>query len=679
MTFRSVIVGLALGAAICGVSYFNDNIIQQDAHAALMGSYLPIAIFGLLMLMVLLVNPLLGVLRSSLAFSGKELAIVVMLACIAGAVPGGVLRFFNTQVMMPHHLSTAKPHWQKAGVFEQIPPEMLADPAKRDGQDPLDSYLHGMAKGGRHITLSEVPWYAWQRTLWFWMPLLLALCVALMGLSLVVHQQWSENERLRYPIAMFAAAVMPHEGAGGLRVFRNKAFWVAAVAVFGIHMTNYLHKWHSGVIEIPLYVDMRSIFGLSEAYMHGSPGDILMMPAVHFTVVGFTFFLASDVSLSLGLAPHLFVYATGLLFVFGIQVQGGVLAPSGGTFLFAGAWTGIALMLLYTGRRLYAGALARALFLKRTSGAKPYGVWGTRVFLVGAAMFLVMLLRVGLDWPLAILYSLGLVMIFVVLSRLVAETGVFLVHPYFAPDAVIFGFLGMAAIGPQSYLIMGLLSAVVLMWPMSALMPYVVQSLKIVELKGVSLGRSVTASAPALLIGFAIAVPVALYIQYDMGVLSAADDWTTKQMPRYAIDGAVHVQTKYEPAGGYPAGLPGGLARFSRMVPDGKLLICFGVAVGLVLLFSAARLRFRWWPFHPVMFAVLSTYQAQLLAFSFLLGWLIKRAVCGLGGAEAYMKAKPLMIGLIAGEIFAKTVPMIVGAIYFLATGNKPPAFQPWG
>ena len=677
MTLRSVIVGLALGAAICGVSYFHDNIIQQDAHAALMGSYLPIAIFGLLMLIVLVANPLLGLLRSSLAFSGKELAVVVMLACIAGAVPGGVLRFFNTQVMMPHRLNLAddKAHWRKAGVIQQVPQQMLADPTKRDGQDPLDSYLYGMGKGEKHIGLFDLPWYAWRRTLMFWVPLLITLSIGLMGLSLVLHQQWSQNERLRYPIALFAAAIMPPERRGELRVFRNKFFWVGAAVVFGIHMFNYIHKWAPEMIAIPLEVDLRPIFRLSKAYMSGCPGDTLMMPSLHFTVVGFTFFLASDVSLSLGLASHIFVFVTGALLLAGIKVQGGVLTPSGGGCLFAGAWTGIGLMLLYTGRRLYAGAMLKALFLKHGDQVKDYGVWGTRIFLVGVTAFVAMLVFAGLDWPLAILYSVGLVMIFLVLSRLVAETGVYLVHPYFDPGLILFAFLGMEAIGPRNYLIVAFLTGVVLMCPTSALMPYVMQGLKIVDLKGAAPGRSLGIGVVALLIGFAIAVPAALYFQYDLGVYNATseDRWVTEQMPRYSIDGALRTREKYQPAGGYPAVQPSGLAIFGKMQPDGTLVFYFVLAVGLVLLFSAARLRFRWWPFHPVMFAVLSTYQAQLLAFSFLLGWLIKRGVCTLGGAEAYDKTKPLMIGLIAGEIFAKTVPMIVGAIYYLNTGLRPP------
>ncbi|MCY2928620.1 MAG: hypothetical protein NTV86_03840 [Planctomycetota bacterium] len=63
------------------------------------------------------------------------------------------------------------------------------------------------------------------------------------------------------------------------------------------------------------------------------------------------------------------------------------------------------------------------------------------------------------------------------------------------------------------------------------------------------------------------------------------------------------------------------------------------------------------------------------MAFSFLLGWLAKIAATHLGGHTVYEKVKPLMIGLIAGEILAATIPMIVGALYYLFTGRTPVGF----
>jgi hypothetical protein len=60
------------------------------------------------------------------------------------------------------------------------------------------------------------------------------------------------------------------------------------------------------------------------------------------------------------------------------------------------------------------------------------------------------------------------------------------------------------------------------------------------------------------------------------------------------------------------------------------------------------------------------------VAFSLLLGWAVKTAVGRYGGESLYQKGKPLMTGVIAGEMLAGTVPILVGAVYYLTTGERP-------
>ena len=65
------------------------------------------------------------------------------------------------------------------------------------------------------------------------------------------------------------------------------------------------------------------------------------------------------------------------------------------------------------------------------------------------------------------------------------------------------------------------------------------------------------------------------------------------------------------------------------------------------------------------------------LAGSFFIGWVIKKLVIKYGGNSVYAKAKPFMIGLIAGEILGAILPSVVAAIYYFATnGEMPKAFR---
>ena len=80
MTPRAIILGLLSACVVCAATIVNNHIIHQT-H--LVGHQLPVFVFGMLILFVGMVNPLLGRLGANLAISGKELAVVVALTLAA--------------------------------------------------------------------------------------------------------------------------------------------------------------------------------------------------------------------------------------------------------------------------------------------------------------------------------------------------------------------------------------------------------------------------------------------------------------------------------------------------------------------------------------------------------------------------------------------------------------------
>ena len=61
---------------------------------------------------------------------------------------------------------------------------------------------------------------------------------------------------------------------------------------------------------------------------------------------------------------------------------------------------------------------------------------------------------------------------------------------------------------------------------------------------------------------------------------------------------------------------------------------------------------------------------------SFLLGWLIKKAVSKYGGQRLYAALQPLLVGVIAGDIVGGLIFMVVGAIYYAHTGSPAPLYR---
>jgi len=78
----------------------------------------------------------------------------------------------------------------------------------------------------------------------------------------------------------------------------------------------------------------------------------------------------------------------------------------------------------------------------------------------------------------------------------------------------------------------------------------------------------------------------------------------------------------------------------------------YAIAVGFLFTLSlmALRTRFAWWVFHPVGYAVSSSWSMNLLWLPLLVAWIAKAIIIRYGGGAAYQKVVPVALGLILGE-----------------------------
>ncbi len=119
MKARAVILGFALAAFIASATYFNDWVIQQTQ---LIGNHLPIGVFGLVLLMLLLLNPLLGLLGVRWTLKPRELAIIAAMGLMVCAWPGAnFFRTFFSTVTIPVHEYPSQTAWQSAQVMSYLP------------------------------------------------------------------------------------------------------------------------------------------------------------------------------------------------------------------------------------------------------------------------------------------------------------------------------------------------------------------------------------------------------------------------------------------------------------------------------------------------------------------------------------------------------------------------------
>ena len=86
------------------------------------------------------------------------------------------------------------------------------------------------------------------------------------------------------------------------------------------------------------------------------------------------------------------------------------------------------------------------------------------------------------------------------------------------------------------------------------------------------------------------------------------------------------------------------------------------------MVLAVMRMRFAWWPFHPVGYAVSGSWSMDQLWFPMFVSWLIKRTILRYGGAGSYRRAVPFFVGLVLGEFVVGCYWNLHGIIFGVST-----------
>lgn len=673
MTIRAIVIGLLCACYLCAITYFNDFVLRQTF---LLGSHLPIAVYGSLMLFLLLLHPLLGKYVKWLALRPREIAIICTLTFAVCAIPSaGLGRYLYVTLMMPHQLERREPGYADSHLLSQAPREMLADPGA--SRDALPAYVTGLDRPGHPMRPADIPWAAWTATLGFWLSLIGALWLGLFGISLVMHRQWTRHEFLPYPIAQMTQSLLPVTESRESPVLRDRLFYLGLGIVATIHLVNFAELYFPDhVAKIPLTLKLSPLLKLlPDGFTPGGLINVALNGKIYFVAIGMAYFLSREVSLSLAVAPFMWSFFTGLLAGYGVQVYAGHTGSLESFFLF-GSCVGVVASVLYFGRGFYGRVLLRALGrahpAEDTVEVPFYSILGARLAFVGLVLFLAILISTGLDWQIAVLALVFVLVASITMSRVLAETGFFFLGIYYSLPALFAAIFGGQALGAQVLVILSLLGTVLTHEPRGAFMPYIVNALKLLEFQRASITRVTPWALLAVVLGFCVSVPMTLYFQYRGGNLNI-DEWAVNSAARRMFDEPLEITQQLQAKGALEtAGSATGWARFGQLQPEPGYLVCMAAGLGFVLLFYYLRLRFVKWPLHPILFVVWSGWSTAVFAMSFFLGWLIKGLIWHYGGKHTYQRLKPLMLGLVAGELIGAILPMMISTALYFINGQRP-------
>ncbi len=678
MTLRAVTLGIVAAVAIAALTYLNDWVYRLYW---LVANHLPVSVYGAVLLVVLGLNPLLRRLQATWAFDRRELAVMVALALVGAGLGGaGLLRNFPTVLAAMLQRERTDVTWQRTAVLDYVPPAMLPEVTDEETFEPTLGVLRGGLRSSAepHVSLRRVPWEPWHRTLAVWGPLILLTLGGMIALGLILHRQWSDHERLRYPIAEFATALIDTDRGRWPAVFRAGGFWIALAAVGAVHLVNGLAAWKPNMVQVPMYLDLSAVGVRWPGLTQGVGAWDVLHPELYISAAAFVFFMRSEVGLSLGISAGLMMLVSAWLIGYGVDFAGNQAAGGYREWLSFGAYVGFVGVILYTGRHHFALLARRAVGLARPSPeAPPASVWAMRAFVLCMVGLGGLLGWLSDSWLVGGVIVVLLVVQMVVVARISAEAGLFHIGLIWSPLAVLLGLLGATAAGPTGLLVAGLVGGALLMDPRETMLPFVVNSLRLCENVQAPVGRTTRWMAVALLLALPAGLGVTMWAMYNWGL--SADNWSTAWVPGIVVDTVAREVDRMGQLGLLTQAVEAGDAgRLAAIAPEREFLLAAGLGLAGVLALGAARLRWTWWPLHPVLLVVAGTWAMQKLAASILLGWLVRTALVRLGGAHRLEQVRPAIIGLIVGDLLGALAWSAVGALYAAATGLRPPIYNPY-
>jgi len=679
ITIRAVVVGLLLGSAAAGVGIINDFKLQMSQ---LNVGHFPVIILGVIILSMMLINPQLSLLervlkgRIRLRLVAFEWAVILAISCVAVPVMQQIGHTLPALSNVSKHYSTNN-GWVTAKVLLDENNELTYLPKNvifRDGQNDehVATYVNGPPPGTEvDSAYMLAAWQLWAPVLTTWLPIMVLFFVALIALTLVIHRQWATREHIRFPIADFISTVVhgrsqnTMESATARRsgsLFRTPAFWIFFGALFGLHLLNGMSTMYFPTLpKIPLTLDMHSAvlqkFPELNMTMAWKSYQGLMFP----TIIAFSFFLAREVSLGLGLTPMIHeIYTVILITSYDINPSEASEVCWGKGFFNMGAILAIALSILWLGRSYYFPLIAQALGAPGRGGRRLEGVWAMRAFLVCITAVIVLLsTRVQIDWQFAIIFIVVLLVVQVVTARINAETGLFIFGLSFFGNEAIIAVLGFEAMGPRLAMLSSLFMIIIISsHTAQPLAPIAINSLEVCRRQKVNVGRVGVLAGVMIVLAFVVATYVSMDQTYKNkaganGFKTAASTLNGAEWPlRYGYNAVDKGKTTGKLEESVNKGAWERLS-VTNAKPVRFLAKWFFVGFIATVVLTFLRLRFTWWPIHPVVMAVWGSWFMAGFGFSFLIGWALRSALSSLFGEAMVEKAKPAMVGVIAGELVA--------------------------
>ena len=480
-----------------------------------------------------------------------------------------------------------------------------------------------------------VPWHLWMRPLLTWALFFIPFLTANICLCALFEQVWVRHERLAFPLV-----ALPLEGV--------KALGVRLPFLFGLAVPLLLHGFGVANAYLP-GVPCISFFNDLSSLVANPPWTALRPLYLNFypLLVGLTFLAPVDVTF--GIWFFLLLNKMEVLLTAVMGWNDG--AASGGTTAVfpyveeqsAGAYLMLGAILVWNARK----HLKRIITDSSEKSYRPLA-WGFGLGVVGTLAWCVV---TGLPLWFAVGFFGFYLVVALVLSRLMAEGGVSWTLAPILPDKLILSLVGSQALSPVA--ITRLMYHVQhLRDTRQLLAPAVFSAGKLRGETGFSVARFYGLLLGAVSLALVLGTLTALPLFYQHGALTIAPNSDGVMMSASVIPTTAVSQASSR------------LLLPIKPTPAAAGAIALGS--GITWLLSLLRVRFLWWPLHPLGYALTGTLQigyANKMLFSLFLGWAFKALTLRFGGAQGFRFLRGAALGLILGDLLMGSVLKLLDAL----------------
>ncbi len=591
------------------------------------------AVFILFLLVVL--NSALHRLSPRLALHRNELLVIYAMVTVASALCGhDLVQVVTPQIIMPFWLATPENRWEEL-FFQYLPRHLtISDPT---------IYLPAFEGGATLYTRERL--LAWATPVGSWALFLAVLTTMMLAMNALLRKRWMVREKLTYPITH-----MPLElTATGAPLLRNKLMWIGFAVAGLVDLVNGLHElwpaWPLIKVRVVHFDQhMRGIF-------RGYPWGALAGTRISFYpfAIGLGMMLPLDLAFSCW-SFYLFWKAQALF-----STLLGLSRIPGFPYVHeqsSAAYLGLAAFSLWMGRdqlrHIAQGVMGKSAL---EDEGEPMGYRVALYVLVGGALFLaIFAASIGMWlWVAALVFVLYFG-ISLAVTRIRAELGP-PAHDLHrgGPDLILTNIFGTseAVFKPKQ-----LTALSMCYWFNRAYrahpMPIQLESFKMAESAGIRQSSMALALTIATIVGVVAAFWAQVHNYYVYGISAkmsgVATTFGREPYQRLASWLDHPFATRWPQLGAY------------------------GVGFLFTLALMFLRVNFVQWPFHPVGYAISSSWSMNCLWLPIFIAWLVKLLIMRYGGYKVFQKAAPIALGLVLGEFIVGSLWCIIGIILQIST-----------